>query len=185
MIIIGITGTLGSGKGTVVEYLVSKYGFQHYSVRNFLTQVIERRRMTANRDSMTEVANNSRMEHGPGFIAEELYKIAVSSGDNSVIESIRTTSEIETLKAKGVFYLFAVDAFQKTRYERITGRASATDAISFEKFQEDENREMLSDDPNKQNLSGCIKKADFVFNNDGTLEELRKQIDVVMQKIKK
>ena len=185
MIIIGITGTLGSGKGTVVEYLVSKYGFQHYSVRNFLTEEIERRGMSVNRDTMTEVANDLREKHGPGFIAEELYKLALSSGKNSVIESIRTVGEIETLKTKGVFYLFAVDAPQKTRYERITSRASVTDAISFEKFQEDENREMLSDDPNKQNLSGCIKKADFVFNNNGTIEELQKQIDVVMNKIKK
>ena len=33
-IIIGITGTLGAGKGTVVEYLKKK-SFKHYSVRSF------------------------------------------------------------------------------------------------------------------------------------------------------
>ena len=33
MIIIGITGTLGAGKGTIVDYLVKQKGFVHYSVR--------------------------------------------------------------------------------------------------------------------------------------------------------
>ena len=183
--IIGITGTLGSGKGTVVEYLVSKYRFHHYSVRNFLIEEIERRKMPINRDTMVLVANDLRSKNGSGFIAEELYKSASDSKKDSIIESIRAVGEIETLKAKGVFYLFAVDALQKTRYERITGRASATDFISFEKFQEDEDREMLSNDPNKQNLSDCIEKADFVFNNNDTKEELQKQVDIVMNKITK
>ena len=40
MLIIGITGTLGAGKGTVVEYLVEKKGFDHYSVRAFLLKEI-------------------------------------------------------------------------------------------------------------------------------------------------
>ena len=37
MITIGITGTLGAGKGTIVEYLQKEKGFSHYSVRAFLT----------------------------------------------------------------------------------------------------------------------------------------------------
>ncbi|HEX3095769.1 MAG TPA: AAA family ATPase, partial [Patescibacteria group bacterium] len=45
MIIIGITGTAGSGKGTVVEYLVSKYGFKHYSARGFITEELVRRNL--------------------------------------------------------------------------------------------------------------------------------------------
>ena len=38
MIIIGITGTIGAGKGTIVELLIKK-GFKHYSVRDFLAAV--------------------------------------------------------------------------------------------------------------------------------------------------
>ena len=43
MIIIGITGTLGAGKGTIVDYLVKERGFVHYSVRAFITEEIEKR----------------------------------------------------------------------------------------------------------------------------------------------
>ena len=35
MIVIGITGTLGAGKGTIVNYLIEEEGFDHYSVRGF------------------------------------------------------------------------------------------------------------------------------------------------------
>lgn len=49
MLIIGITGTNGAGKGTVVEYLVKEKGFSHYSVSGYLTQILKRRkkRLTA------------------------------------------------------------------------------------------------------------------------------------------
>jgi len=36
MLIIGITGTLGAGKGTIVEYLVKNKNFKHYSVSGYL-----------------------------------------------------------------------------------------------------------------------------------------------------
>jgi len=42
---------------------------------------------------------------------------------------------------------------------------------------------MQSEDPNKQNLRKCINLADYVFMNNGTLEELHQQIDKAMQTI--
>ena len=52
MITIGITGTLGAGKGTIVDYLVQNRGFVHYSVRAFLIEEIKRRGLEANRDTI-------------------------------------------------------------------------------------------------------------------------------------
>lgn len=40
MQIIGITGTLGAGKGTVVDYLVKNKGFNHFSVGDYLIDEI-------------------------------------------------------------------------------------------------------------------------------------------------
>jgi dCMP deaminase len=81
------------------------------------------------------------------------------------------------------FYLFAVDADPKIRYERITQRGSSTDHVSFETFMANEAREMTSDDPNKQNLKACIEQADFVFSNDGNFEDLHAEVEVVLSKI--
>jgi dephospho-CoA kinase len=183
MIIIGITGTIGAGKGTIVEYLIKNNGFNHYSVRGFITEEIFRRNLEVNRDNMVIVANDLREEHTSSYIALQLFEQAKESGKNCVIESLRTTGEVEALKSKGKFYLFAVDADSKIRYDRIVLRKSETDDISYDTFVENEQRELSSSDPNKQNLSACIKMADYIFYNNGSLEELYKKLQEVLNVI--
>ena len=177
MIIIGITGTLGAGKGTIVDYLTDNKGFKHYSVRQFLIEEIKKQGLPVNRDSMTEVANELRAKHSPSYIIEQLYKTAVNNGGNSIIESIRTPGEVEFLKKQGNFYLIAVDADPQIRYDRITLRASETDQITLETFIANEKREFTTSDPNKQNLSRCIQLADIVIQNNGSLDELQQQLE--------
>jgi len=177
MKIIGITGTLGAGKGTIVEYLVEQKEYKHFSVRGFIAEEIKARNLPLNRDSMVVVANDLRENNSPSYITDQLYIKAKESGKDCVIESIRTPGEINSLREKGDFYLFAVDADPKKRYERIRQRGSETDMISFETFIENEKREMISDDPNKQNLKRCIEVADVCFLNDGDIPDLYRQVE--------
>jgi len=183
MLIIGITGTLGAGKGTIVEYLKEKKNFRHYSVREFLIKEIKRQGLPVNRDSMTSVANRLRSEHHPAYIVEKLYKQAVATGKNAVIESIRTPGEVDFLRKQGNFYLFAVDAGSKIRYRRIRQRASETDHIDFETFLSNEAREMTTTDASKQNLARCIQMADFRFDNNGEMAALYAGVDRVLKQI--
>jgi len=177
MKIIGITGTLGAGKGTIVDYLVKERNFRHLSVRGYLIKEIEKRSLPVNRDSMTSVANDLRAKNSPAFIIEELYREALETGENAIIESIRTPGEIDFLEKQGNFTLLAVDADQKVRFDRIKLRASSTDNIDFETFVANEKREMDSHDPNKQNLGKCIERADVVLNNNGSIGELIDQLN--------
>ncbi len=185
MLIIGITGTLSAGKGTIANFLVEKEGFKHYSVREFLVKEIKKRQMPVNRDSMVIVGNDLRKKNSPGYIAETLFERAKNSGKNCVIESLRTAGEITTLRNKGKFYLFAVDADPMVRYERGSERKSSTDKISFQEFIDNEKIEMTSEDPNNQNLSKCISMADYVFENNGTFEELHKKVEDVLNGIRR
>ncbi len=183
MIIIGITGTIGSGKGTIVEYLVQKCGFCHYSVREYLLEVIRKAGLPENRDSMTAVGNALRAAHSPSFIADELYKKALHEGKPAVVESLRTEGEILSLRRKPHFHLFAVDADARVRYDRIRVRNSETDHVDYETFLANEAREFSNTDPNRQNLERCIQLADYVFRNDSDIASLYAQVDAVMAEI--
>jgi dephospho-CoA kinase len=187
MEILGITGTFGAGKGTVVEYLQAK-GFVHFSSSGFITEEVVRRGMPVNRDSMTVAANDLRAQHSPSYIVEQLYDRAVAQGQNAIIESIRTVGEAEALRTSAArdgarAWLIAVDADIKVRYGRIQVRASEKDHVSFETFEEKERGEMNSADPTKQNISGVMALADFTIQNNGTLKELQEQVDEILKSI--
>jgi dephospho-CoA kinase len=183
MIIIGITGTLGAGKGTIVDYLVGEKGFVHYSVRAYLLEQIRKLGLPENRDSMFNLANELRAAHGPSYVTDQLYNHALHSGMNCVIESIRTPGEVESLRSKGQFYLLAADADPGLRYRRILLRQSETDLVSWETFTANEEREMNTTDPNKQNLQRCIGMADFILLNNGTKKDLIQQVDRVLDQV--
>lgn len=130
---------------------------------------------------MYHVGWDLKQKFWPDFIVKELYKQAKEEWKNAVIESIRSPWEVIGLKALEDFILIAVDANQKLRYKRIRLRNSVKDQIDFETFAANEARELQdSDDPSKINLLACIKIADYTCINNGTFEELYKQIDEVL-----
>ena len=179
--IIGITGTNGSGKGTVVEYLVSK-GFKHFSARDFIVAEIERRGIPVNRSAMRETANDLRKQHGPTYIIEMLYAEAEKAGGDALIESVREVAGAKFLKERGAF-LLATDADRHTRYERIVGRDSSTDKVSFEEFCEQEDREMNAPDAWDMSVAGVMALAEHTVRNDGSIEELRAQVDAILEQL--
>ena len=176
--IIGVTGTLGAGKTTTANYLKSR-GFKYFSVREFIAQEVERRGLTINRDSLVSVGNELRAEYGPAYIVSSLSKEVAQTESGAVIESIRAVGEAEELKNQGG-YLLAVTANPKLRYERARLESSATTPGNFEEFIKQEEREMTSTDPAKQNIAAVMLRADYQILNNGTMADLENQIDAVI-----
>ena len=114
--ILAVTGTNGSGKGTVHEYLKTK-GFTHYSARDLIVEEIQKQGLVVNRDTLNRIGNELRKKHGPDHVAHTLYERALQQGGDAVIESIRAIGEALFLKERGV-KLIAVDADRKMRYAR-------------------------------------------------------------------
>jgi len=182
-VIIGITGTNGAGKGTVVDYLVRQKGFKHYSVRQFLLSEIEARGLEPSRNSTRLVANELRKAHGPSFVVEKLYAIAGKAQGPTIIESVRTVGEAEFLRSQGAL-IWAVNADRELRYERVLRRWSELDKVDFEQFCEYEDREMQSTEPWDMNVFKVMDMADAVFDNSGTLESLYTQVENALSSIK-
>lgn len=176
--IIGLTGSFGAGKGVVVDYLKTK-GFKHYAARDFITEEITRRGLPVNRDSMIEVANELRSQHGSSYIIEELFKQAAAAGGDAVIESLRAVAEVRRMKELGAVVI-GVDADPEVRYQRILGRGSVTDNVSFAEWQAQEKKESNPDDPTKQDIFGALRESDHIVANSGTVEELYQKIDQLL-----
>jgi dephospho-CoA kinase len=177
--LIGITGTNGAGKGAVVEYLVSKKGFSHYSARTIILNTMDLEHIPHTKENMRTVANNLRKEHGASYIIEGLYQMA-REDSNAVLESVRTIGEAEFLKKQGA-KIISVDADKKTRYERVANKGVQLDYMSFEDFQKIEDREMASSDPWDMNVFGVIQLADARITNNKSLEELYEQNDLALR----
>jgi len=182
--IIGITGTLGSGKGSVVDYLVKKKGFQYLSVTGFMKSVAESRGITPDRMTYRNIANEFRAKSPTGLaeaVMEEGRKRGIT--DNFVIEAQHAPAEVRFIQSKGGIEI-AVDADLNIRFERISKRGSEKDQTTFEAFAKHEQEEMKSDDPNKNNLAAAIAAADYRIENNGTREELHARIDEVLADIR-
>lgn len=175
--IIGITGSDGAGKGTVVEYLTEAHGYAHYSSRSFILEHIARAGLEPTRNQMRLTANELRKTYGNDFVVRQAYEAAERDGvSRAVIESIRALAEAEYLKERGGI-LLAVDADQALRYGRVQARRSESDQVSFAEFQEHEALERNDPDPNGMQKAAVMARADHTIFNDGSFDELTAAVD--------
>ncbi|MAG16257.1 hypothetical protein CMO88_04305 [Candidatus Woesearchaeota archaeon] len=177
--IIGLTGTNASGKGTVAKYLVEK-GYEYHSLSDELRLLLEKRKIPATRENLIKEGKYYRDEHGRGYLASIVVKKI--KGKNVVIDSIRNLGEVNELRKLENFHLLAIDAPVETRFERAKKRMSSRDQKTFEEFVAKQ-KEELRGKGSEQQLIACMEKADFKIENDSDLKNLYKKIESTLEKI--
>lgn len=187
-IIIGITGANGSGKGTVVEILRKKKHFHYFSVRGFITPLVQEKGWPVDRPHMQKLSDELRKKFGPSYITDQLIDQAFEKGGSAIIESFRAIGEVESArnlarKLHTKFILLAVHSEINSRYERIKVRGSATDNVTFEEFVEHDKMEADLKENHRANIKACVKMADYTLENNGTFEELEDKIDDFLKTI--
>jgi len=176
--IIGLTGKNGAGKTKVVDYLKSK-GFETFSLSDILRKEVRKKGLAEERENLIKIGNELREKYGPGILAK-LALDKTKRKDKIAIDSIRNPYEIEELKKSIDFILIGIDAPIELRYIRIIDRKRVGENISLEQFIEIEEKEN-SEDGKKQQLNKCLKLADKIIENTGTVEELYQKIDFVLK----
>lgn len=179
--IIGIVGSIASGKDTVADYLKTK-GFKAISLSDILRQYMRERNLDITTFNMTDVGNKLREERGHGYLAEDAVS-QIKADENVVVTSIRQVGEINVLKKQPNFVLLKLDAPIELRLERLIRRNRDGDIKNMAELKEIEAKQ-ANGSGGGINMNECYKLADKTIINDGTLDELSKKVDQLISEIK-
>lgn len=175
--IIGISGTFGSGKDSAAKYLETKKGFQHLSLADILREIAVEKNIDKDRESVRVLANKLNEEEGGDFLAQRALKR--KNDEDLVISAIRRPEEINFLKKQNNFFLVFIDAPIETRYQRMVSRSRDVEGeMTIDELKKKE--ELESSGKSSQRVDLCKKEADYFVENNGTKEELEKKIDQIL-----
>ncbi len=173
--IIGLTGTMGSGKAEVAKYLARK-GFEHFVYSDILREIAEQRDINPTRINLQKLGNEIKKKAN-GILSKKISRKIKK--ENAVVDGIRNMDEIREFRKRKDFYLIAITAPQRIRYERIRKREREGDPTSFKDFKKLDNKENRGKTKG-QEINRCIRASDFVIANKGSLQQLKKKVDKIL-----
>jgi len=179
--IIGLTGTIGSGKGVVADYLVQK-GYTYYSLSDIVREETTKMGITHMRENLQNVGNGLRRKYGLGILAERT-KEKIINGRNYVIDGIRNTAEVAALRTLPRFYLIGVDSPLNIRWERVKARGRASDAKDEKEFVRLDLIDRGQEEVYGQQVGKCLSLANFQILNNINLDALYKNIEGILKTI--
>ncbi len=178
-IIIGLSGEMASGKGTVAKYISEKYGASSYRFSTILRDVLDRLCIKQSRENVSKMSTILRQNFGEDLFAKVMAEnVKKDNNDVIVIDGIRRLEDITYLKEIPEFKFVFIDADIKKRYERIIKRDENVDDIG-KTFDEFEKEHELETEVQIKNLK---EKADVIINNDGNMEDLYQKVDEIINK---
>ena len=180
-IIIGIAGEVASGKDTVGKYIAEKNLAQVLRFSQVLRDILDRMNLEQNHENMGKLSMHLRKAFGEDILSKGLIVEAdKSENEIVVVDGVRRFPDIMQMQASEQFFFAYVEASPETRYGRLAQRHQNTDDAdkTLARFEKDALLEAESQ------IRDLKEHADFVINNDGTLEELLKQVDDMIATIK-
>ena len=160
---IALSGKMRSGKDTIGDYLVDNHNFNKYSFAKSLKKIGNHvfgftKESENGRMLLQELGKFGRLVDENFWVERTLDEIQDTLSDNIVITDMRFENEAEHLKREG-FILIRINAPHEdcvARGASCTFDISEIDLDNYDDF-------------------------DYIINNDGSLEELYKKIDKVIE----
>lgn len=179
-IIIGLVGEMAAGKSTATEYLKEKHLAVTFRFSDMLRDILKRIHVEPERSNLQSLSTFVRQTYGEDIMSKVIAKdVDASSALIIITEGIRRPSDITYLREVPGFHIIAINASEQTRYERIIKRRENPDDATktWEQFQTEGSQE------SEQKIKEIAEIADFKINNDGTIEDLKKQLDEIAIKL--
>lgn len=179
--IIGVTGTIGSGKGTFCKGLERYTDFSVFSFGNLVREEAKRRRIEETRENLQELGFRLRREEGrPAWAIKMADKILSLPSEGWIIDGFRYPDQVNYFKncfGKG-FRLMSVDAFPWIRFKFLRNRGREGDPRSYEEFLEQDKRDKIGYLQGiGQNTERCITMTEPIYRvyNHGSETDLIKE----------
>ena len=176
--LIGLVGEKFAGKDAAANYLVKQYGAEHLRFSHILDEILNILNLPVSRRNEIDLGLGLRKIFGGSVLGPALLRRAAKSTAGMVVINGIRMDESEPVKKAGAKIIY-ITAPIELRFQRYQQRHEKTDdgVMSFNQFinQEQELTEIGIPDLGKQ--------ADFKIDNIGSLEELYKKIDGVVNKL--
>ena len=181
-IILGLVGETGSGKDTVADYIGKKYGVELLRLSTPLKKTLSMLRGEVSKEDSLWLFNVLQDRFGEDVLHEAMRR-EIGNSDKEIlcVNGLRMPVDEKFIRSFDDNYILYVTADQKLRWTRAVDRAEkADDKQTFEEFKKFEETAET-----ERAIKDIGANADFVIENNGTLEELLANVDSVMNKILK
>ncbi len=182
--IIGLTGTVCAGKGRVADYFKER-GYAYFSCSDELRAYATEHGIEITRTNLQNLGNRLREENGNAVLANWIgEKIKKHSVYDAIVDSIRNPAEVHELRTLNDFYLIGVDAPIELRFNRVLARNRENDPRSFDDFLKlDDKDRGVGEKESGQGVGKCLPLADFQLINDGSLEDTKRKINEIYERL--
>lgn len=179
-LILGITGERLAGKDTIAEYLVQKYQADHLKYSHVLDEILEVLDLPITRRNEIDLGLGLRQAFNEDILWRAMLKRINKSWSAIIaINGIRFKDEFDRVKDLGGKIIY-VTAPQALLFKRSKIRSEKDDDgdLSLEDFKK-QDRELT-----EFGIPALGAKADFKVENIGSLEELYKKVDKIVERLK-
>ncbi|SRR4030042_510719 len=186
--IVCIAGMPGAGKSVVSDFFVKK-GYQFVRFGQITLDIIKDKKLSLNEKTERRIREGLRKKHGMAAFAVLNYpkfKKLLKKG-NVIGDGLYSWSEYKFLKEKfnNRFYLIAIYAPPKLRYERISKRImpKSDKDLRFRSFTDKEAQSRDYSQIENLEQGGPVAMADFTIVNTGSKAYLLRQVRKIYEEI--